>query len=85
MNDVYTINEYFRPLFSKLQCGFCKGHNPQLVLIEKCCKVRDKRGFADLLLTDLSRAFDCIDDKLLIAKLHAYGFDINSLELIYLS
>ena len=53
------INEYFQPLFSKLQCGFRKGHSAQhclLVLIEKCLKVLDKRGFADLLLTDLSKA-----------------------------
>ena len=39
------INEYFQPLFSKLQCGVCKEHSAQhcfLVLIEKCCKVLDK-------------------------------------------
>ena len=80
------INEYFQPLFSKLQCGFRKGHSAQhciLVLIEKCRKVLDKRGFAGLLLTDLSKAFDCIDYELLIAKLHAYGFNIKSLEFIH--
>ena len=80
------INEYFQPLFSKLQCGFHKGHSVQhclLVSIEKCCKVLEKRGFAGILLTDLSEAFDCIDQKLLIAKFHAYGFNIKSLELIH--
>ena len=69
-----------------MQCGFRKGHSAQhclLVLIEKCCKVLDKRGFAGLLLTDLSKAFDCIDQEFLIAKFHAYGFDINSLEFIH--
>ena len=82
------IYEYFQPLFSKLQRGFRKGHSVQhclLVLIEKCRKVLDQRGFAGLLLTDLSKVFDCIDHELLIAKLHAYGFDINSLELIHSS
>ena len=80
------INEYFQPLFSKLQRGFRKGHSVQhclLVLIEKCHKVLDKRGFAGLLRTDLSKVFDCIDHELLIAKLRAYGFDIKSLELIH--
>ena len=63
--------------------GFPKGQSAQhclLVLIEKYCKVLDKRGFAGLLLTDLSKAFDCIDHELIIAKLHVYGFDIKSLE-----
>ena len=73
-----------QPLFSRLRrYGFPKGQSAQhclLVLIEKYCKVLDKRGFAGLLLTDLSKAFDCIDHELIIAKLHVYGFDIKSLE-----
>ena len=31
----------------------------------------------------MSKGFDCIDHELLIVKLHAYGFDIKSLELIH--
>ena len=54
-----------------------------LVLIEKCRKVLDKRGFTGLLLTDLSKALYCIDHELLIAKLHADGFNIKSLEFIH--
>ena len=39
------------------------------------------------ILMDLSKAFDCLPKNLLLAKLHAYGLEMNSLSLIqdYLS
>ena len=35
-----------------------------------------------MLLTDVSKVFDCLVDNLLITKLNAYGFDNNALLLI---
>ena len=41
------------------------------------------RGEYAALLTDLSKAFDCLLHDLIVAKLHAYGFDKASLRLVH--
>ena len=46
---------------------------------EKVAKMFGLRGISRAILTDLSKAFDCILYNLLIAKLVAYGFDYQSL------
>ena len=77
--------KYFNHILSKWQCGFRKGFSTQhclLVMTEKLRKCLDKGGISGAILTDLSKAFDCILHDLLIAKLAAYGFDYQSLRIM---
>ena len=43
----------------------------------------DKRQVSEALLTDFSKAFDCLSHELIIAKLNAYGFSLSALKLIH--
>ena len=52
-------------------------------MLEIIRKSLDNNKACAALLTDLSKTFDCIRHELLIAKLHAYGFDDNALILMY--
>ena len=74
---------------SKYLYGFHKGFIAQhclIVMLEKLRTSLDKKNNFGV-LTDLSKAFDCLNHELLIAKLDSYGFDHNSIKLIqsYLS
>ena len=60
-----------------------------LTLIERWKFYLDKQGFVGALLNfhfyfigDLSRAFETINYELLIAKLHAYGFSTDALDVL---
>ena len=66
------ISDFFEEKFSNYQCGFRKGFSAQhclLVMIKKWRKSIDKGGSFGALLTDLSKAFDCLPHDLLVAKL----------------
>ena len=45
-------------------------------------KTLDKGGYKCEVFIDLSKAFDTLNDKFLIAKLGAYGFDTKALHYI---
>ena len=80
--------EYFNSIFSKYLCGFRTGYSTQHCLrfmLENLKNALDKGQTTGILLTDLSKAFDCIFHELLIAKLHAYGFSKNALDLIMIT
>ena len=82
-NQIYP---YFDTLLSKFQCGFRKGFNAQhclLAMTEKWRKTLDKSGEKRAVLTDLSKAFDCFDHNLLMAKLDAYGFEKQSFDFLH--
>ena len=53
-------------------------------LIENWKKALDKKFLVGIVSIDLLRAFNCIPDDLLIAKLHAYGFFQKTVTFIYL-
>ena len=80
------MSEYLPPYL----CVYRKGFNTQTALsslIEKWKQIIDNKGCGAAILMDLSKAFDTINHKLLIAKLHAYGVIRESLLIIisYLS
>ena len=82
--------DYIGTFFSPLLGGFRNGYNTQHVLLnvlQKCKASLDNKELAGAILMDLSKAFDCINHDLLIAKLAAYGLGWDALTLItnYLS
>ena len=80
--QIYShVQNYLSPFL----CGYRKGYSTQhalLSLIENWKLSLDRKGYGGSILMDLSKAFDTINYDLLLAKLHAYGFDESALKLI---
>ena len=80
------ISTYIEKHLSSYLFGYRKGYGTQhclLVMIEMWRKALDEKKVAGAILTDLSKAFDCLSHDLIIAKLAAYGFDKSALKFIY--
>ena len=80
------LTKFSNKFLSPLLCGFRKGYSTQyalLNLLQKWKKTLDEPdGIVRTLLMDLSRAYDCGNHELIIAKLAAYGLNEGSLRLI---
>ena len=79
------INLHIKSFLPPYLYGYRKSFNSQNVLIsfiERWRKSLDNKDYRGAVLMDLSKAFDTLNHDLLIAKFHAYGFDIKTLKLL---
>ena len=79
------LSKYFDSLLATNQCEFRKGFSSQyclLVMLENFKEAIDRGNQFGALLNDLLKAFDCIDHKILIAKLYEYGVSPSALNII---
>ena len=79
------IVSYVDKFLSPYLFGFRKGHSTEqclLKMLEAWKKAADEKKFGGAILTDLSKAFDCLNHELLLAKLNAYGFEHSALKFI---
>ena len=84
MNE--QISEYMDTFLSDYLFAYRAGYGTQyclVAMVEMWRKALDEQKVAGAILTDLSKAFDCISHELLIAKLAAYGFEKSALALVY--
>ena len=80
------IYSYVEKYLSPYLFGFRKDHSTAqclTIMIEMWKKGLDQKQSAGAVTTDLSKAFDCLNHNLLLAKLNAYGFDKSALSFIH--
>ena len=81
-----NLTDYVDSFLSKFISAYRKSYSSSHVLIrliENWKKSLDQKKFLGAVLMDLFKAFDSIPHDLLIAKLHAYGFSIDTVTFFY--
>ena len=76
------VNNFLSVFISAYRKTYSSNH-VLIRLIENWKQSLDSKKFFGAVLMDLSKAFDCIPHELLIAKMHAYGFELNTLVFFY--
>ena len=80
------LSAYLEKYLNTLLCGFRKAHSTQHALfkfLQAWQEELDKSGLVGTILIDLSKAYDCLQHHLLVAKFEAYDVDKTGLSLIY--
>ena len=81
--DMYNqILSYIDKFISPYIFGYRKGHTTEqclTVMLEAWKKTLDHKGKAGAILTDLSKAFECLNHSLLLAKMDGCGLDKSAL------
>ena len=84
------LTEHFNNIFHNYLAAFRKGFGCATTLLrlaEDWKKDLDKQQYVGAVLMDLSKAFDCLPQDLILAKLSAYGLSANACDFLnsYLS
>ena len=80
-NQINSHVESFLSIFISAYRKKYSSNHVLIRLIENWKLHLDNKKYVGAVLMDLSKAFDCVPHDLLIAKMHAYGFDYDTLNL----
>ena len=77
------LNDFMKNKLSNVLTGFRKGHSTQhslFIMIETWKRALDENMKVGPIFMDLSKAFDTLNHRLLLAKIKAYGLQPNALK-----